>query len=299
MQHKKTHERPQVAKQQTTSDLDATVATSESQGGIIKKLTIAYANWEESAKLHEDELGTVADAEAFLGALGDSVTLGGADLDIFDRGKGYLAWLQGMALWKVRPLPGAKDKPMELRNPDGTLIAWSEWLQLLRHPMSESSAYWRRRIFQIFDGESAKTTGFTEMIAQLAPSYRKGLERDRAKWEKQNDFDNPPDPTPLPDENDSVSVNSVEATLNHIAGTLEQLKTVEDAPDLCKDVDESIRILSDQQKRIDGLRRVLDEVEHTLQVTYEKVVKYRDDGVRAGQRKSAQVRASKQIEEGN
>jgi hypothetical protein len=268
------------------------------KSAIIKKLTSAYAEWEESANRVESELNTLDDVERFLDALGDSITFNSSGIDIFDRGKGYQAYLQGMALWKVRPLPGSKDKPMDLRHPDGTRMAWSEWLKKLRHPMSESSAFWRRRIYQTFNPRESKTTGFTEMLRQLAPSFEKSLDRDRAKWVKQNEFDAPPDLPPPPAKNETAMVMCVEATLNKIEGTLEHLKTVKDAPDLCKDVDESIRILSDQQKRIDCLRIALDEVERTLHEAYEKAVKYRDDGVRTAQRKATQVRASKQSEEG-
>lgn len=273
----------------------AQASPASKEDAIIKELTIAYVNWEESAKRHESELSTVTNVNAFLDFLGDSVTLQGTGLDIFDRGKGCLSWLQGMALWKVRPLPGAKNKPMELRKPDGTLLAWSEWLQLLKHPMSESTAYWYRRIYHVFTIEEAKVTGFSEMIAQLAPSFRKALKRDRAKWEKHHEFNESNEPPPPPPKKDApITVGKVERMLDNIAGTLDQLKTVYDAPDLYKDIEESLRLLSDQQKRIDGLRRALDDAEKVLQATHQKVIKYRDRGVIIGQKKAAQVRATKQ-----
>lgn len=154
----------------------------------IKELTTAYTHWEESATRHESELTTLSEVTGFLDSLGDSVTFGGTDCDIFDRGKGYLSWIQGMALSKVRPLPGSIDDGIELRKNDGTRMAWAEWLQSLKHPISESTAYWCRRIAQIFDAQTAKTTGYTEMISQLAPSFRNAMKRDREKWMKQHEF---------------------------------------------------------------------------------------------------------------
>lgn len=276
-----------------TSNISAASTSQEYE--IIKELMIAYANWEETVKRHESELKTIRDITGFLDFLGDSVTFGGSGFDIFDRGKGFLSWIQGMALWKVRPLPGAIDPGMDLRNTDGTRLAWTEWLQSLKHPMSEATAYWCRRIYKTFSAEQAKATGYTEMISQVAPSFQPAMKRDREKWKKQNEFDESTGPSPSPPGKDEpIPVETVERTLDNIAGTLERFKSVADAPDLYNDVDESLRILSDQQKRIDGLRRALDEVEKILQATHQKVIKYRDDGVGIAQQKAAQVRNSKE-----
>lgn len=263
------------------------------EDSIIKKLTIAYANWEETSMRHQSELSTISDVTGFLDFLGDSVTFEGLDIDIFDRGKGFLSWVQGMALSQVFPLPGAKNKKMELVNADGTRLAWTDWLRTLKHPISESTAYWYRRIHRTFSAAQAKTTGYTEMISQVSPSHKKAMNRDREKWKKHHELQDTNDGGSDGDKNEATPVGTVEKTLDKLARTLKQLQSVRDAPDLFNDIEGSLQVLEDQQKRIDVLRRALNDVEKALQDARESVIKYRDDGPTTAQRKAAQARAAK------
>lgn len=272
---------------------DPPVNRPSEERSIIKELTIAYANWEEAATRHESELCTLSEITGFLDFLGDSVTFGGAEFDIFDRGKGLLSWILGMALWKVRPLPGATGAGMELLNPDGTRMAWTEWLRTLKHPISESTAYWCRRIFGAFSAKDAKSTGYTEMISQLSPSHKKAMKRDREKWAKHHELQETEDDGSEGDKNEAAPVGSVEKMLDKLASTLKQLQTVREAPDLFSNIEGSLQVLEDQQKRIDKLRRALNDVETALQDARERVIKYRDDGPTTAQRKAAQLRAAK------